>query len=181
MKSLFSVGVLFLAAMTLSACSGMREDLGLGRNAPDEFAVVDHAPLSMPPDFSLRPPSPGAPRPQDVTPIQDATQALFGVEAQAQKTSSSSSAETSLLTATHALNTDSHIRETVDHEASEKVVGSRHLVQELLNWHQDKPTAAVVDPVAEAARLKDAKEKGQAPNQTATPVIEHEEESWLNL
>ena len=34
---------------------------------PDEFAVESRAPLTVPPDFDLRPPEPGAPRPQEKT------------------------------------------------------------------------------------------------------------------
>ena len=35
----------------------------MSKRAPDEFAVVRRAPLIVPPDFDLRPPDPGAPRP----------------------------------------------------------------------------------------------------------------------
>lgn len=35
----------------------------MGKRAPDEFAVVKRAPLIVPPDYDLRPPDPGAPRP----------------------------------------------------------------------------------------------------------------------
>jgi hypothetical protein len=34
---------------------------------PDEFAIESRAPLTIPPEFDLRPPQPGAPRPQEVT------------------------------------------------------------------------------------------------------------------
>ena len=63
-----SLLVLAVTAVALSACGSVREDLGLGRSPPDEFAVIDRPPLSMPPDFSLRPPTPGAPRPQETDP-----------------------------------------------------------------------------------------------------------------
>jgi hypothetical protein len=53
---------LFLATaclLGLSACSGgtVKETLGLDSQAPDEFRVVSRPPLSVPPQFSLRPPS----------------------------------------------------------------------------------------------------------------------------
>lgn len=54
-----------LLPLLLTACEsgGVRETLGLNRDAPDEFAVVSRPPLSIPPEFSLRPPVPGqAPR-----------------------------------------------------------------------------------------------------------------------
>ncbi len=39
----------------------------MDRVGPDEFAVESRAPLTIPPEFDLRPPQPGAPRPQEVT------------------------------------------------------------------------------------------------------------------
>jgi hypothetical protein len=49
-----------LAAL-LTACSGddVRSTIGLERSAPDEFKVVSRPPLSVPPEFTLRPPLPG--------------------------------------------------------------------------------------------------------------------------
>src|SRR5665213_3042937 len=51
----------------LSGCgnSSLTRTFELTRDSPDEFTVVTRAPLSMPPDFSLRPPQPGAERPQE--------------------------------------------------------------------------------------------------------------------
>lgn len=68
-----------LAALPLAACAGN----GLfGRGAPDEFAVARRAPLSVPPDFALRPPRPGAPRPQEADSSTQALDAMFGGPAQ---------------------------------------------------------------------------------------------------
>src|SRR3546814_10759236 len=49
-------------ALAVSACGGFRENLGLTKQSPDEFRVVSRAPLTLPPDYNLRPPAPGAPR-----------------------------------------------------------------------------------------------------------------------
>lgn len=65
-----------VAAATLSACGS-----GGGifdRDRPDEFAVSRQAPLVIPPDFALTPPTPGAARPQSVPASQQALDALFG-------------------------------------------------------------------------------------------------------
>ena len=48
------------------------------RDRPDEFAVQRQAPLVVPPDFELVPPSPGAPRPAEGTASSQALDALFG-------------------------------------------------------------------------------------------------------
>lgn len=47
------------------------------RSGPDEFGVVSRAPLSQPPDYSLRPPRAGAKRPNEVTPRDDAKKKLL--------------------------------------------------------------------------------------------------------
>jgi len=53
----------------LAACSGQeaREAIGLTREAPDEFVIVSRPPLTVPPDFELRPPTPGVARPAEST------------------------------------------------------------------------------------------------------------------
>lgn len=65
--------VLFFAlVMLLPGCTGLRRAVGLEQVGPDEFAVESRAPLTIPPDFDLRPPTPGAARPQDVTAAEKA-------------------------------------------------------------------------------------------------------------
>ncbi|MGD9616904.1 MAG: DUF3035 domain-containing protein [Alphaproteobacteria bacterium] len=56
-----------LSLLVLPGCRDMRMALGMDRVGPDEFAVESRAPLLLPPDFNLRPPTPGAPRPNEVT------------------------------------------------------------------------------------------------------------------
>jgi hypothetical protein len=66
--------------LLLAGCGerSLADQLGLGRNVPDEFQVVERAPLVVPPEFSLRPPQPGAPRPQEGTTSDRAQRALTG-------------------------------------------------------------------------------------------------------
>ena len=69
-------------ALVLIATSAMLAGCGGGgifnRDRPDEFAVQRQAPLVVPPDFNLVPPSPGAPRPAEGTASEQALDALFG-------------------------------------------------------------------------------------------------------
>ena len=45
-----------LAAASLTACStATKEKLGLVKQAPNEFMVMSRAPLSLPPDYNMRP------------------------------------------------------------------------------------------------------------------------------
>jgi hypothetical protein len=59
--------VFVLMGMALSACDSFKRAIGIERTSPDEFAVESRAPLTIPPDFALRPPAPGAGRPQEVS------------------------------------------------------------------------------------------------------------------
>src|SRR5882757_7384493 len=62
----------------LSGCEtgDLSRTFGLTRDAPDEYTVTTRAPLSMPPDYNLRPPRPGAARPQEQSERQQAQEAL---------------------------------------------------------------------------------------------------------
>ena len=55
-------GLALAAALLLvGGCQGIKEDLGIGvKRPPDEFTTYSRAPLSMPPDFALRPPANGS-------------------------------------------------------------------------------------------------------------------------
>lgn len=74
MRNLTRITLALGATAMLSACGG---GLIAARDRPDEFAVQRQAPLVIPPDFSLVPPAPGAPRPVEGTAAQQALEALF--------------------------------------------------------------------------------------------------------
>jgi hypothetical protein len=86
-----------------------------------------------------------------------------------------------LLNAAHADKIVPNIRGVVDHEASEKVVGSKHLVDELLWWKKGAAPATTVDAVAERERLKGVMEKGEPVNKGATSIIERDKPGFLGL
>src|ERR1700710_1416191 len=64
--------------LLLGGCSGdsLSRTFGLTRDAPDEYTVTTGAPLSIPPDYNLRPPRPGAARPQEQSEREQAAEAL---------------------------------------------------------------------------------------------------------
>jgi hypothetical protein len=74
-KALLGVSCV-VAGFLLAGCDNFKQTIGLEPTAPDEFAVESRAPLTVPPEFDLRPPAPGAPRPQDVNPAASAEQAM---------------------------------------------------------------------------------------------------------
>nr|WP_249276661.1 DUF3035 domain-containing protein [Sphingomonas baiyangensis] len=91
------------SALLLGGCGAS----GLDRNRPDEFAVARQAPLVIPPDFALVPPQPGAPRPQDTSPSNQALDALFGGPAQR------SAGEAAVVNAAGRANADAGVRSGV--------------------------------------------------------------------
>lgn len=102
MRNLLVLGLAGLT-MTLAGCGGG----GLNRDRPDEFAVARRAPLVVPPDFALVPPSPGAPRPQEADSSTQALQAMFGGPA------TRSAPETATLNRAGANRADAGIRSDV--------------------------------------------------------------------
>ncbi|MCG8442560.1 MAG: DUF3035 domain-containing protein [Caulobacterales bacterium] len=75
---LAAISLLVSASVALGACSGLRRAVGAEKIAPDEFRVVTKAPLVIPPEYNLRPPKPGEPRPQELIPEELARSALYG-------------------------------------------------------------------------------------------------------
>src|SRR6185437_16216219 len=73
-----AVAGLLLGAAGLAGCKSASAAFGLEKVTPDEFRVVTKAPLTLPPDYSLRPPQPGEPRPQELQPESAARQAIEG-------------------------------------------------------------------------------------------------------
>jgi len=102
----------------LPACGGMGKALGLEKSSPDEFAIVTKAPLVIPPEFALRPPKPGAPRPNEQKSADVAAAALFD-GSEAGHASSSTAGETLLLSNAGALGADSSIRQMLTAETQE--------------------------------------------------------------
>src|ERR1700730_15296761 len=67
---------LVMLSLSLSGCSDFKKVIGIEKTSPDEFAVESRAPLTIPPDFDLRPPAPGSGRPQEVSAANKAKTAI---------------------------------------------------------------------------------------------------------
>jgi hypothetical protein len=173
-KSLF-----LLLPLMLGACAETRDFFGLGRRTPDEFVVLDRAPLAVPPDFTLRPPQPGAPRPQESSATKTAEQAVLGAPS---ATTATSSLGAEILAKSGAEKAQPDIRAQLDRDALAEGDAGRRLVDELLVWRKGKAQSdTVVDAATEAQRLKDNQAKGKPANSGATPVIEKSKSGWLGL
>lgn len=113
MQKTISLVAVLAACAAASGCQQFSQAIGAEKVAPDEFRVVTRAPLSVPPDFGLRPPRPGEARPAALRPEQ-MTAAVFGENTGAK----ASAAERALIAKAGAEAVDPNIRNTVDFEAA---------------------------------------------------------------
>jgi len=170
--------------LALSGCGNqVRQALGLTKRSPDEFQVVSQAPLTLPPDYSLRPPSPGAPRPQEGTTSDQAQAALLsngedgesgfttGSSLGESDASTQSQGEVALLENAGANAIDPAIRAQIDAETAAQVERDQTLIERLVFWRNPEPYSAVVDPVAETERLRKNQAEGKPITEGETPTI----------
>jgi len=168
------VAITLLAATLLSGCDGVKRQLGVGRNSPDEFAVVKRAPLTLPPEYSLRPPSGDfLPPASEVT--QQARSVLMGNTAAAK--TEGGTAEQSFLARTGAVQADPDIRTAINRDNGYIALQSRTVADKLLFWEEkdgdlSKAPSSIVDAKAEAERLQKNKEQGKPATEGDVPVIE---------
>lgn len=165
--------VLTSSIALLSACSGTKETLGLNRQSPDEFKVVKRAPLEMPPGYGLRPPAPGAPRPQEQAPETQAKASLLGADA-IKTSSAQSDGEAFLLQDAGADIADPAIRQKVNAETVSLKDRNKPVVQKILGvgGGRDETAATIVDAKAEAQRIKQNKDAGRPVTEGTSPSIE---------
>jgi hypothetical protein len=153
------VAAALIAATGLAGCVSTRSALGMDKVTPDEFRVVTKAPLVVPPDFALRPPAPGKPRPQELQPESAARTALLGQrEGEAR-----SDGEKMLVAKAGGEKADPLIRYVVDDEFGDVSHKEKSFADKVMFWRADKtvqatpqPTGdgtAPIDPAAEAERI----------------------------
>lgn len=159
--------------MALAGCEQTKRSLGLGKQPPDEFQVVRSAPLSVPPDFGLRPPQPGAERPQEAVPRDEAQAILFGAAGGA---ASGSPGLSDLLAQAGVEQADPDIRQRIN-EDNALLADDVSFTDRLVFWRSPSTPGVVVDPASEAQRLAENAAAGAPPTEGATPVIEEREKA----
>ena len=173
------IGKLILVLSIGTALVGCNALRGSG-TGPDEFAVVTRAPLSLPPDFGLRPPRPGAKRPNETSPRDDAqSKLLHNSSVQSRRSPPKeiknnrkfTRGESALLKQADALDIDPSIRHVVERESG-RIKEDDSLVDSLVFWRDRKKPKTLVEPNEESRRLRDNAALGKSPTQGITPVIE---------
>ncbi|HYD18282.1 MAG TPA: DUF3035 domain-containing protein [Patescibacteria group bacterium] len=164
--------LLLVAALALgvTGCAEVKKQVGMGRSSPDEFMVVKRAPLTLPPDYELR-----APSPDSLPPASDASnQAKAALVGNATVTAEKGTAEDALLKKMGAQNADPSVRTAINRENGVIELKNRTLVDKLVFW-SDKPgeqPTSVVNAAQEKERIKQNESAGKPVNAGEVPVIE---------
>jgi hypothetical protein len=160
-----------VATAGLAGCQSTQTALGMSKVTPDEFRVVTKAPLVVPPEYALRPPAPGEPRPQELQPESAARNALLGQREAEQR----SDGEKLLVAKAGAERADPLVRYVVDDEFGDIAHKEKSFADRVMFWRKDEPatatppgggldgSAAPIDAAAEQERV--AKLTGNKPIQ----------------
>ncbi|MEQ9506809.1 MAG: DUF3035 domain-containing protein [Hyphomonas sp.] len=128
--------VLILAAgaalAATAACSSSGNSNG---GTPNEFRVVTKAPLSLPPEYSLRPPPAGTSIPAEVEAATSGVTTAFGTT----HGQNASAAERALVAAAGANAANMAVRAQVDYEETKAIRKSASISDRILFWRKDKP------------------------------------------
>ncbi len=141
MKRIAKIGLAMAAMGSAAACAS-----GAG---PNEFLVVAKPPLTVPPEFNLRPPAPGQARPQELSPEAQARVAVFGVDFG----QNASEGERLFIREAGGSANERTVRSQVDFDAAQVLRKNRSFADMILNWGAT-PSDPIIDPAAEAERLR---------------------------
>jgi hypothetical protein len=180
-RLLGALGVIALAG-GLGGCAQANLAFGLGKSPPDEFQVVARAPLSLPPNYNLRPPEPGAPRPQEGTARDQARTAVFGPSGTQVATGNalgdpggvapdSTPGEQALLQSAGAVGVDPNIRQEVNQETTQQIAQNSEFIDRLIFWRKTPEPGTVIDPGLEQQRLQENAALGKPVTEGETPII----------
>lgn len=178
------------ALLAATACTGstVKDTLGLNRSSPDEFRVVSRPPLSVPPDFALRPPgTPGESRlmppasaqakslitGEPVQPVIIPLPSSDQAKTVAPASVAPSSPESQFLKRAGADQANNNIRAELE---ADKATASIIEPQEDKAWwdvfSSDAPKKdPMVDAKKEAERIKDDKASGKSVTEGETPEV----------
>jgi Protein of unknown function (DUF3035) len=174
--------IMLAGSLALSACGDARKALGYEKSTPDEFKIVNRAPLSLPPDYALRPPQPGASRPQEQAVPEQARQVLLGASGAQSRPAAppgASAGEAALLAKVGTTVSDPRIRELVNRDSVTLADADRTFLDRIVFWRKPDEPGTVVDPQAEAQRLRENQALGRPVTEGDTPIIRRRKKGAL--
>ena len=175
--------VLVATLVSLTACSGAGDEfarnLGLVRDAPDEFVVTTRAPLSMPSNFSTLPaPTPGVARPQERT-TRDAAQLTLAPQSVGTNAPTTPTQGEAALLGAAKQDADPDVRNEVNRQATDDAT-KRSFRDRIMFWKDTPTPGVVVDASREAQRLEQNAALGRPITEGNTPVEQPKSQpNWL--
>ena len=191
-----AIAAVLAAGLLAGGCGEVRSVMGVEKDPPDEFQVVARAPLALPPNYDLRPPAPGAERPQEQSATDAAAERILGRRAvqnpapaagggfgatpvgpfvQAAPRAPVSVQTGGVASLRDQLRLDKAepgIRQLVNRETEDFVYEEEYPIDRLLFW-RDKPERGVVlNAEAESRSLRENAALGQPVDSGETPTIQ---------
>lgn len=174
-------------ASLLGGCSDVRQAIGAEKTSPDEFEIRVRKPLSMPREYGLRAPRPGAKRPQATASrdaarqiVLDSDRSRAGNRRARAQIRGVSQAEAALLAKVGGTTIDSDIRRRVDKESEMIAENKKSFVDSIMFWKDEDPPGTVVDPNKEARRIQENAALGRRADAGKTPVIERKKKGLFS-
>ena len=188
--SRLSTACLCAVGLLLAGCGQKGNVFGFDRSGPDEFSVVRHAPLSMPPDATLRPPREGtaeasresgteAARTSLVSGASPDGTAAGGPASPAGRPSAGELALANRAAAYYGAEPD--IKRVVDEESTRLAQEGVAFVDRLLFWQSPEPPGKALDADAESRRLRENQALGRPLNAGEAPLIVRRKSSVSSL
>lgn len=160
--------IIMAGSLLLNACGevSVKDTLGLDQRAPDEFRVVSRPPLSVPPQFDLRPPGVTG---ENMPATRTRAQSLMLGNTDNSKDISSSKAEATFLQKAGVDAADPNIKK----ELTEQKINEQLQKEEKGWWSRVTVIPEREEPVVkandEAERIKKNKEEGKPITEGDTP------------
>ena len=166
------------AALSVTGCSNLRGWLGADKTPPDEFRVVTRAPLSLPPDYGLVAPQPGAARPQETGVRETARQIVVdreggrgGQKPEIASLQGRDPSEAALLRRAGVAEVDPNIRANINRESAKLAQADNTFVNKVMFWRKRDEPGVIVDADKEAKRLRENSALGREATTGETPTI----------
>jgi len=186
MKTSAAFASILVSVIALTGCEETKRVFGKTKEAPDEFAVYRRAPLSLPPDSDLRPPTPGVSRPQVVNP-RDQARAALGLSAKktdkvdlskSEDITRLSNGERALLALTGANKANPQIRKLVEEKTADLYETNETFTDKMVFW-RSKDKGVALDPQKELQRIREAQSLGKPLNSKDIPSITRKKKGLL--
>lgn len=186
MKTSAAFAIILISVIALTGCEETKRVFGKSKEAPDEFAVYRRAPLTLPPDSDLRPPTPGVSRPQVVNP-RDLARAALGLSAKktdkvdlskSEDITRLSNGERALLALTGANKANPQIRNLVEKNTADLYENNETFTDKMVFWRSKKKGVAL-DPEKELKRIREAQSLGKPLNSNDIPSVTRKKKKGL--